>query len=119
MFEPLAKGYTLKQEEVKMSLQIVSSFDQDKNFWKIELSGEIDIATAKSFKDAIDKAYQEQRNDIMLHFDHLNYIDSTGLGVIIGALSRMKENSNRIQILNPKQNIKKLLTITNLDQILL
>ncbi len=119
MFEPLSRGYTLKQEEVKMSLQMVSSFDPEKNQWKITLAGEIDISTAKDFREIIEKVYEEKNHDIMLHFDDLNYIDSTGLGVIIGAFGKMKKNSHKIRIINPKQNIKKLLTITSLDQILL
>ncbi len=102
-----------------MSLQIVSSFDEENDHWKIELSGEIDISTAKIFRETLEKVYQEKQKDISLYFDQLTYIDSTGLGVIIGAYGKMKEKNNRIQILNPKQNIKKLLTITSLDQILL
>lgn len=102
-----------------MSLQIVSSFDEENDRWRIELSGEIDISTAKIFRETLEKVYQDKQKDISLHFDQLTYIDSTGLGVIIGAYGKMKEKNNRIQILNPKQNIKKLLTITSLDQILL
>ena len=119
MFEPFGTGYTLKQEDIKMSLEIKSSFDHDHNQWKMEVSGEIDISTAKDFREALEKAYSDKKNDITLHFEQLNYIDSTGLGVIIGAYGKMKEKGNRIQIINPRQNIKKLLRITNLDQILL
>lgn len=102
-----------------MSLQMVSSFDLSSNCWKIELSGEIDISTADIFRETLEKIYHEKKNNIILHFDHLDYIDSTGLGVIIGAYGKMKENNNRIQILNPKKNIQKLLIITDLDQMLL
>lgn len=102
-----------------MSLEIKSSFDHEKNQWKMEVSGEIDISSARDFREALEKVYTDKKNDIILHFEQLNYIDSTGLGVIIGAYGKMKANNNRIQIINPRQNIKKLLSITNLDQILL
>jgi anti-sigma B factor antagonist len=103
----------------KMSLQIQSSFDQNSQKWEIILSGEIDISSAQDFRDTLEKAYADKKSDIVLRCDNLNYIDSTGLGVIIGAYGKMNEQQNSIKIQNPKQNIKKLLTITKLDQILL
>lgn len=54
----------------------------------------------------------------MLHLEDLDYIDSTGLGVIIGTMGKMKEDNKQIILVNPKDNIKKLLSITNLDRIL-
>jgi len=102
-----------------MSLQIKSSFDENVEKWEIDLAGEIDISSAAEFRDLLEKAYKEKKGDIVLRFDNLNYIDSTGLGVIIGAYGKMKEDNRNIKILNPRKNIKKLLTITNLDQILL
>ncbi len=102
-----------------MSLQIKSSFDNDNNEWEIDLTGEIDISSVNEFRESLEKAYKENKGDITLRFDNLNYIDSTGIGVIIGTYGKMKADRNRIRILNPKKNIRKLLTITSLDQILL
>jgi anti-sigma B factor antagonist len=102
-----------------MSLQIKSSFDEASEKWDINLIGEIDISTAGELRETLENVYDEKKRDIDLWFDNLNYIDSTGLGVIIGACGKMHAEKNRIKILNPKANIKKLLTITNLDQILL
>ncbi|MBR4075177.1 MAG: STAS domain-containing protein, partial [Firmicutes bacterium] len=49
----------------------------------------------------------------------LSYIDSTGLGVIIGAYGRMKEQGVSVKLLNPAKNVEKLLKITSLDRIFL
>lgn len=101
-----------------MTLNIQRSFDDATNSWNMSLSGELDIANASAFREALNQAYQEKRTDIVLHFDQLSYIDSTGLGVIIGALGRMKENDNGITIENPGASITKLLRITKLDVLL-
>jgi len=101
-----------------MSLQIESSFNTDLEQWDLTAKGEVDISTAPKLREFLDSAYHEIKADIFLHLDDLNYIDSTGLGVIIGAFGRMQANENRITLINPKDNIRKLLSITSLDRIL-
>ena len=52
-----------------------------------------------------------------INLDKLDYIDSTGLGVMIGVLKKLKTDNKEIHILNPKSNVKKIFTITGLDKI--
>jgi len=101
-----------------MSLQVQSSFNMESGQWELTAKGEVDISTAPKLREYLDGAYQEKKADILLHLDELTYMDSTGLGVIIGAFGRMQETENRITLVNPKDNIKKLLSITSLDRIL-
>lgn len=101
-----------------MSLQMESSFNKELEQWELTAKGEVDISTAPQLREVLDGAYREIKADILLYLDELNYIDSTGLGVIIGAFGRMQENQNRIKLINPRDNIKKLLSITSLDRIL-
>lgn len=101
-----------------MSLQIKSRFNDEIKKWDLVATGEVDISTASQLRKTLDEAYNEKKADILIHLEELNYIDSTGLGVLIGAYGRMQENKNKITLLNPKGNIKKLLNITNLDSIL-
>lgn len=101
-----------------MSLQLQSSFNKELEQWELTAKGEVDISTAPQLREYLDGVYQQIKADIQLHLDDLTYIDSTGLGVIIGAFGRMQETNNRITLVNPKGNIKKLLSITSLDRIL-
>ena len=101
-----------------MSLQMQSSYNNELDQWELTAKGEVDISTAPKLREYLDGAYQEKKADILLHLDELNYIDSTGLGVIIGAFGRMQESENRIKLINPRDNIRKLLNITSLDRIL-
>ncbi len=101
-----------------MSLQMQSNYNKEQDLWELTAKGEVDISTAPKLREYLDGAYREKKADILLLLDELNYIDSTGLGVIIGAYGRMQETENRITLVNPKENIKKLLSITSLDRIL-
>ena len=86
--------------------------------WEMTLVGEVDVASASVLRNALAEAYLNTPSDIYINAEELSYIDSTGLGVIIGAFGRMKENSHRIVIEKPRSNVKKLLNITSLDKIL-
>lgn len=100
-----------------MSLNINKIFDNEKNLWEVKLTGEVDIYNANDLKENLINLLQENETDIKLDCKELEYIDSTGLGILIGILKRLKNIEKNIIITNPKSNISKLLKITGLDQI--
>jgi anti-sigma B factor antagonist len=101
-----------------MSFSINGNFDFDENRWKYKLKGEIDISNAHSLKEEIESAFANHPADMELDLSELNYIDSTGLGVIISVYGMMKESGSRIVLTNVRDNVKKLLKVTNLEQVL-
>ena len=68
-------------------------------------------------KEHLHKLADESIIDIKIDLSNLDYIDSTGLGVMIGVLKKLKSEDKEIYILNPKSNVKKIFTITCLDKI--
>lgn len=83
----------------------------------IFLSGELDIYTAQKFKEQLYAVADSTQTDINIDCTHLNYIDSTGLGIFVGALKRARQHDKGIILTNPKENIKKLFVITGLDKV--
>ncbi len=63
------------------------------------------------------KLADEQVLDMKINLSNLDYIDSTGLGVMIGVLKKIKSEEKEIYIINTKSNVKKIFTITGLDKI--
>lgn len=100
-----------------MSLMINKIYDEVNKKWNVQLEGEIDIYTAGKLKEAFIKITDEKKEDIKIDAGKLDYIDSTGLGVLIGTLKKLKEAEKDIIIFNIKPSIKKLLNITGLDKI--
>lgn len=100
-----------------MSLEIKKNFNSEKEHWYVELSGEIDVYTAGQLKDIFTKMIEEKKENIKINTENLEYIDSTGLGVLIGILKKLKEKDKNIILTNIKSNVKKLLNITGLDKI--
>lgn len=102
-----------------MAFNLVSNFNTEMRRWDLQIVDELDVSTAAKLRAEIDRIFEKTKANICIDATKLSYMDSTGLGVIIGAYGRMKENGGyRIVIVNPRDNIKKLLSVTSLDKIL-
>ena len=100
-----------------MSINIDSKLNDEKGFWDISVEGELDVSTADKLKEYLHNLADEKILNMKINLERLDYIDSTGLGVMIGVLKKLKMDNKEIYILNPKSNVKKIFTITGLDKI--
>ncbi len=100
-----------------MSLDINIQFNEDNNTWLVNPKGEIDIYTSPKFKEIIIEALNKKDSDILIDGENLDYVDSTGLGVLISILKRVREKDNTVYLQNIKPNIRKLFDITELDKV--
>jgi len=86
---------------------------------KVYVAGEVDIYTSRQFKDKLYNIIDSTKSDLYVDCTDLNYIDSTGLGIFVGALKKTKQYGKNIHISGLKDNIKKLFIITGLDKLFL
>lgn len=84
---------------------------------KVSLFGEVDIYTSQELKENLYSIVDTNQTDLIIDCKELNYIDSTGLGIFVGALKKAKQYEKRIVITGLKDNIKKLFIITGLDKV--
>ena len=100
-----------------MSIGINLKNDLNAEFWEISVDGELDVSTADQFKEYLHKLIDKDIRNIKFDLENLDYIDSTGLGVMIGILKRIKIENKEIYIKSPRENVKKIFSITGLDKI--
>nr|WP_312576647.1 STAS domain-containing protein [Sedimentibacter sp.] len=100
-----------------MSLDIKYSKTSDNNYLEIKPIGEVDIYTSPEFKNKVIEIIETKNINILINADELEYIDSTGLGVLMSILKKVKENNLDIKIINLKPNIYKLFDITGLNKV--
>jgi len=55
---------------------------------------------------------------VILNMENINYIDSTGLGEVVGHLNRYREGGKRLRIVKPNETIVKLMELTRLDRLI-
>lgn len=93
-----------------------STREMDKDMVRIAVSGEIDLMSAPDFKKRLYEAVGEGGTDVVLDCSELAYIDSTGLGILLGVLKRVRMTNHQVHICNLKESIRKLFRITGLDK---
>jgi len=100
-----------------MNLDLKEKIEKEKTI--LELKGELDIFSSPTFKEKLYGIIENSQNDIILDLSEISYIDSTGLGVFVGALKKAKQKNLNIKLRNLKPNVKKVFSITGLDKVFL
>lgn len=98
-----------------MELDIKS--ERDGGVCMLKLSGEVDVYTAPTLKERIVSAVDDGCKEIVVDLDGVGFIDSSGLGVLVGGLRRVKERSGSIRLVCTRENILKIFRITGLDKV--
>ncbi len=83
----------------------------------VELNGEIDVYTSPKVKDAISELIDQGHYNLVINLEKVRYIDSTGLGVLIGGLKRVREHGGSVNLVCTNPQIKKIFDITGLVKI--
>lgn len=100
-----------------MALKVRNLFSERNNRWEVKLIGELDIETSTELKEKINEMLEQQNTSIIINAEELEYVDSTGLGMLIGILKKLKTDENDLVIVNAKPSILKLFTITGLNRV--
>ena len=66
----------------------VSTRDLDGKAQAVEIQGEIDVYTSPRVKETINELIENEHYQLLINLQKVRYIDSTGLGVLIGALKK-------------------------------
>lgn len=85
----------------------------------IGLVGELDHHSAESVRIKIDNKIDEfGANHLIFDFSGVNFMDSSGIGVIIGRYRRVSECGGRVAITNLKPQIRKVFELGGLFKII-
>ena len=83
----------------------------------ITADGEVDLATVNTLRSALTEAMQQGATHVTLDLDRVTYIDSSGLGVLVGAHKRLKAQGRALVLRVANAEMIKLIKLTGLDQL--
>lgn len=81
----------------------------------IDLSGEIDAFAEESLNDAYAEAQKQNPEIIMLNFGDVNYINSTGIALIVGLLAQARKSHVRLVTYGLSEHYVEIFKITRLS----
>lgn len=82
------------------------------------LIGEIDHHTAKAIREEIDETAQRSHPaELILDFKDVTFMDSSGIGLVMGRYSLMQELEGQLKVVNQSSYIKKVMKLAGLDRL--
>lgn len=82
----------------------------------ITLTGEMDVYTSPRVKQLAKNLIAEGKNNLIFDLRKVDYIDTAGLGVLVGILKRAREVGGSVDLCYSDQ-VRKVFEITGLDRI--
>ncbi len=86
----------------------------------IYLYGELDECSASKTREIIDEIISKPtaKNKVIFNFSGVTFMDSTGIGMLIGRYKKLKSKNVPIFIQNPSSSVDKILEISGLYKIM-
>ena len=92
-------------------------FDGDRSDGQvvIDLRGEVDVYSAPRLRDELQRLLSEGRTHILLDVERLEFVDSTGLGVIVAIAKQASDAGGHLTLRAPPVAVQHVLRTTGLE----
>jgi len=82
-------------------------------------AGEIDLGVSERLRTSIDTALEQyETGHLIINLKSVSYIDSSGLGVLLGRYKRLAASGGRVSLVAPMPQVKKILELSGLLRIM-
>ncbi len=84
-----------------------------------KITGEIDHHSARWLRMDIDTAIQDKSpKKLILDFSGVTFMDSSGVGLVMGRYRNMKERGGKVSLANMPEYIEKVMDLAGMDRLL-
>ena len=83
----------------------------------IDVQGEIDMYTAPRLRELLIDLVSKGSYQLVVNLDEVGFLDSTGLGVLVGGLKRVRAHDGSLDLVCTQQRILKIVRITGLTKV--
>ncbi|GAA4693253.1 STAS domain-containing protein [Phytohabitans rumicis] len=82
----------------------------------LEVGGEVDVYTAPRLRERLVELIDGGARRVVVDLNRVDFLDSTGLGVLVGAQKRLRPVGGTLMLVCTKEPLLKIFRITALDQ---
>ena len=83
----------------------------------VAVGGEIDVYTAPKLRDKITELVADGVYDIVIDMEEVEFLDSTGLGVLVGGLKKVRAHDGSLELICTQDRLLKIFRITGLAKV--
>jgi anti-sigma B factor antagonist len=92
-------------------------YSEDPGFTVIEVGGEIDVYTAPKLRERLISLVDSGSYQLIVDMEGVEFLDSTGLGVLVGGLKRVRAHEGGIDLVCTQSRILRIFRITGLNRV--
>ncbi len=98
-------------------VQIVVHTHNEGDWTVLTVAGELDVVGAPELREHVMTAVHEGRHRLVMDLTGVDFIDSFGLGVIVGALKRARLLGGDLRLVVPEPRIRRVFELCDLDRV--
>ncbi len=83
----------------------------------LEIAGEIDVYTAPKLREQLVDLVNAGSYQLVVDLERVEFLDSTGLGVLVGGLKRVRAHDGSLSLVCTQERILKIFRITGLTKV--
>jgi anti-sigma B factor antagonist len=83
----------------------------------VEVGGEIDVYTAPRLREQLVDLVADGKYHLIVDMERVDFLDSTGLGVLVGGLKRVRAHDGSLRLVCTQERILKIFRITGLTKV--
>lgn len=83
----------------------------------VQVTGEIDVYTAPLLREELASLIDAEHRELVVDLTGVGFMDSTGLGVLVGALKKVRTLGGDLQLVINSEKVLKVFRITALTQV--
>ncbi len=84
----------------------------------LAVSGDVDLYVAGELKGLLAHAVDDGASTLVIDLSHVTFVDSMGLGVLLGAMQRLRAEGGELHLVVPGPELRRILEITRIDRLL-
>jgi anti-sigma B factor antagonist len=98
-----------------VDLSLTTRADGDRTI--VEVGGEIDVYTAPKLREQLVDLVNSGQYHLIVDMQRVEFLDSTGLGVLVGGLKRVRAHDGSLRLVCTQERILKIFRITGLTKV--
>jgi anti-sigma B factor antagonist len=95
----------------------VNDYAADDDLTVINVEGEIDVYTAPRLREKLIDLVNKGKYHLLVDMEKVEFLDSTGLGVLVGGLKRVRAHDGSLELVCTQERILKIFRITGLTKV--
>lgn len=99
-------------------MQMQFSYEVKDSYAEVKSVGRLNMVAAPKLREVVNEVVASGSNRVVVNLAETNFMDSSGLGALIGCLKAARQAGGDLRIAGVQPQVKMVLELTNMDRVL-